>query len=96
MEPALGSTGVLPRITRPASCSQDEGIVRPVSKEMDQLSRRLHHHTPLRVTGRRFLSILADELNVRWTITRASLLGMANIRQRKEEHVTSLNVNYWR
>ena len=25
---------------------QDEGIVQPVSKEMDQLSRRLHHHTP--------------------------------------------------
>ena len=25
---------------------QDEGIVQPVSKEMDQLSRRLHHYTP--------------------------------------------------
>ena len=25
---------------------QDEGIVRPVSKEMDQLSRRLHHTAP--------------------------------------------------
>ena len=25
---------------------QDEGIVQPVSKEMDQLSRRLYHYTP--------------------------------------------------
>src|SRR6266700_2445268 len=55
-EPALGFADIRPRIIRPASCSQDEGIVRPVSKEMDQLSRRLHHHTPLRATGRRFLS----------------------------------------
>jgi hypothetical protein len=46
-EPALGFVRNDGRITRPASCSQDEGIVRPVSKEMDQLSRRLHHHAPL-------------------------------------------------
>ena len=45
-EPALGFVRNNGRITRPASCVQDEGIVQPVSKEMDQLSRRLHHHTP--------------------------------------------------
>src|SRR5208282_5076477 len=44
------------RITRPASCTQDEGIVRPVSKEMDQLSRRLHHHTPPGRPGGVFLA----------------------------------------
>ncbi len=26
--------------------SRDEGIVQPVSKEMEQLSRRLHQHQP--------------------------------------------------
>ena len=40
----------LVRITRPASHSsatmKDEGIVQPVSKEMEQLSRRLHHFSP--------------------------------------------------
>ncbi len=30
------------RITRPASWQQDEGIVQPISKDVDQLSRRLH------------------------------------------------------
>ena len=45
-EPALGFVRNDGRITRPASCVQDEGIVQPVSKEMDQLSRRLHHYTP--------------------------------------------------
>lgn len=30
------------RITRPASWQQDEGIVQPTSKEVEQLSRRLH------------------------------------------------------
>ena len=43
---------------------QDEGIVQPVSKEMDQLSRRLHHHTPPRATGRRFLFLFFTVLKL--------------------------------
>jgi LAGLIDADG endonuclease len=35
-----------PRITRPASWQQDEGIVQPLSKDKDQLSRRLHQYRP--------------------------------------------------
>ena len=58
-----------PRITRSASGLQDEGIVRPVSKEMDQLSRRLHHHTPPGQPGGvffcRFLTILNGMTNYR-------------------------------
>ena len=56
-EPALGFVRNDGRITRPASCVQDEGIVQPVSKEMDQLSRRLHHHTPPGRPGGVFFSL---------------------------------------
>lgn len=50
-ERALGS-GDNDRITRSASWpEQDEGIVQPVSKEMDKLSRRLHQCKPPVNTG---------------------------------------------
>jgi hypothetical protein len=40
---------------------QDEGIVQPVSKEMDQLSRRLHQTKPLASAGGFFM----DDENAR-------------------------------
>jgi len=44
---------VTPRITRPASWQQDEGIVQPLSKDEDQLSRRLHQFAAPAFAGAR-------------------------------------------
>lgn len=64
-ELALGFVRNDGRITRPASCMQDEGIVQPVSKEMDQLSRRLHHHTPPGQPGGVFFCLFSTSVCVR-------------------------------
>lgn len=51
---------VAPRITRPASWQQDEGIVQPLSKDEDQLSRRLHQHIAPALAGAEFVGAPDD------------------------------------
>ena len=58
---------MLPRITRPASWQQDEGIVQPLSKDRDQLSRRLHHTSEKPPFGGFLFTIVQLSMQDTWT-----------------------------